>query len=156
MKQFKIFFLVSMCLLIISPVCFARDFGWMKDFNIKAEGDPSGFKARLRARFKIGDAEIEAVLNDVRNPADVYMVFRLGEMSKSSTKDVLNRFKADKGKGWGNVAKGLGIKPGSQEFHALKSNNDLYDGKSSGKSNKNSNGKDKRNIKDKGKGKKKN
>lgn len=123
MKKFKMFFVVSIILLIISPVCFARDFGWMKDFNIKAEGDPTGFRAKLRARFKIGDAEIEAVLSDVRNPADVYMVFRLGEMSRRPTKDILNKYSSRKGKGWGNIAKDLGIKPGSQEFHALKEGN---------------------------------
>ena len=120
----------------------------MKDFNIKAEVDPSGFKASLRARFKIGDAEIEAVLNDVKNPADAYMVFRLGEMSKSSTKEVVNKFKAGKGQGWGNVAKSLGIKPGSEEFHALKSNHDLSGGTSDDKK------KDKSKSKNKGKGKK--
>ena len=31
------------------------------------------------------------------------------------------------GKGWGNLAKTLGIKPGSREFHALKRGHDLYD-----------------------------
>ena len=133
MKLFKMFFLIIIFLLIVSPVCFARDFGWMEDFNIQAEADPSGFKARLSARFKIGDAEIEAVLNDVKNPADAYMVFRLGEMSNSPAREVVNKFKAGKGQGWGNIARSLGIKPGSEEFHALKNDHDLSGGKSSDK-----------------------
>ena len=148
MKSFKIFLVALTVLLIISPVCFARDFGWMKDFNIKAEVDPSGFKARLSARFKIGDAEIEAVLNDVKNPADAYMVFRLGEMSKSPAREVVNKFKAGKGQGWGNIAKSLGIKPGSEEFRELKSSHDLPGEKSDG------NSKDKSKEKNKGKRKK--
>ena len=44
------------------------------------------------------------------------------------------RYKSDKGKGWGVLAKSLGIKPGSQEFHALKSGDDLYGIKSNTKS----------------------
>jgi hypothetical protein len=153
MKSFKIFLIVSTFLLVISPACFAGDFDWVKDFNIKAEADPSGFKASLGARFKIGDAEIEAVLNDVKKPADAYMIFRLGEMSNKPISDVVKKYKTGKSKGWGNIAKGLGIKPGSEEFHALKSNHDLSDRTSGGKDNDKS--KDKDRSKDKNKGKKK-
>jgi hypothetical protein len=109
------------------PINAAVDFDWLKDFNIKAEADPSGFRARLGARFKIGNVEIDAVVGNVEKLADAYMVFRLGEMSKHSTDYVLEKYKAGKGKGWGNLAKTLGIKPGSREFHALKRGQDLYD-----------------------------
>jgi hypothetical protein len=33
---------------------------------------------------------------------------------------VVREYKAHKGQGWGVIAKNLGIKPGSKEFHALK------------------------------------
>ena len=122
-----------MVLLLVSSITEARDFDWVPDFNIKAEGDPSGFRARLRARFQIGNAEVEAVLGDVEKPADAYMVFRLGEMSGQSPDDVVEKYKAGKGKGWGALAKSLGIKPGSSEFHALKRNDDLYGTKSKNK-----------------------
>jgi len=39
------------------------------------------------------------------------------------------KYKSDKGQGWGALAKSLGIKPGSREFHALKRGHDLYDEK---------------------------
>lgn len=127
MKLFKIFFVVSMAFLIISPVNAGGDFDWVKDFNIKAEADPSGLKVRLGARFKIGDAEIDAVLSNVEEPSDAYMVLSLGEMSNQPTSRVIDKYKAGKGKGWGNLAKSLGIKPGSKEFKALKRGDDLYD-----------------------------
>lgn len=150
MKLIKMLFLVLMVLLLVSSITVAGDFDWVRDFNIKAELDPSGFKARLSARFKIGNAEIEAVLSNVEEPADAYMVFRLGDMSKQSTSYVCDKYKAGKGKGWGALAKSLGIKPGSSEFHALKRGHDLHGAKPSGKGK----AKSKDKGKTKGKGKK--
>jgi hypothetical protein len=69
------------------------------------------------------------VLNNVEKPSDAYLVLRLGEMSKQPIENVIEKYKSDKGKGWGALAKSLGIKPGSKEFHALKRGHDLYDEK---------------------------
>jgi len=132
MKMFRIFLVVSMIFLVISPARASRDFDWLKDLNIEAVADPSGFRARIRARFKIGNTEIDAVLSNVEKPADAYMVFRLEEMSKRPIGAVIEKYKTGRGKGWGNLAKSLGIKPGSMEFHALKRGHDLYGGNSFG------------------------
>jgi hypothetical protein len=127
MKHFKLLFLsLTTILLFASSVAMAGDFDWIKDLNIQAQADPSGFRARLGARFRIGDAEINAVLSNVAYPGDAYMVLRLGEMSRHPTDYVLHQYSCGKGKGWGALAKSLGIKPGSAEFHALKNGNDLY------------------------------
>jgi hypothetical protein len=56
------------------------------------------------------------------------MVMRLGEMSNHQPEYVMKKYKAGKKKGWGALAKSLGIKPGSPEFHALKRGEDLYGG----------------------------
>jgi len=127
MKLFKYLLLAAALQLVISPVALAGDYGWLKDMNVKAEADPSGFRARLATRFKINDIEVEAVLSNVNKPADAYMVLRMGEMSGHPTDFVLNKYNANQGKGWGTVAKSMGIKPGSSEFHALKQGQDLYD-----------------------------
>jgi len=118
---------VVVVVLVAASTAFAGDFDWMKDFNIRAQADPSGFRAQLAARFKIGDAEINAVIGNTERPADAYMVFRLGEMSHQPVDHVMTRYKTGKGKGWGALAKSLGIKPGSKEFHALKRGHDLYE-----------------------------
>lgn len=130
MKLLKI--LVVMFLLSPSSEAVAGDFDWIKDLNIQAQADPSGFRARLGALFRIGDAEINAVLSNVEYPGDAYMVLRLGEMSNRPTDYVVNQYRSGKGKGWGALAKSLGIKPGSEEFHALKNGHDLYDDKDMG------------------------
>jgi hypothetical protein len=62
------------------------------------------------------------------------MVLRLGEMSNKPPEFVPREYKSVKGKDWGVLAKSLGIKPGSKEFHALKRGQDLYsDGLQKGK-----------------------
>jgi hypothetical protein len=135
-------------LLLVAFAAEAKDFDWVPEFNIAAQADPSGFRARIAARFRIGDAEIDAVLRDVHDPADAYLVFRFGEMAHRPPAYVVEHYKGGKKKGWGALAKSLGIKPGSPEFHALKSGHDLSDD-GWGKAKK---GKGK--SKDKGKGKK--
>jgi hypothetical protein len=132
MKLHKVLFLSSAILLIVSSVCAAGDFDWITDFNIQAQADPSGFRARLGARFNIGNVEITTVLSNVQSPADAYMVLRLGEMSREPTDYVIEQYKSSKGKGWGAIANSLGIKPGSAEFHALKNGQNLYDDRGGG------------------------
>jgi len=117
--------MVLMMVLFISSVAAASDFSWIRDFNIQAEADPSGFRARLETRFQIGDMQINAMLGNVEKPADTYMVLRLSEMSGHSPQYVLDKYKSEKRRGWGALARSLGIKPGSREFHALKRKQDL-------------------------------
>ena len=119
--------LVVVLQLGVAMPSFAGDFGWMHDLSIQASEDLSDYRARLSTRFHIGDAEVEAVLSKVKGHADAYMVLRLGELSRHSVDDVLDVYHDRKGKGWGVMAKHLGIKPGSKEFHALKRGHDLYD-----------------------------
>ena len=125
MKAGRFMFTGLMVFLLVSSAALAGDFDWLKDLNIKAEADPSGFRAQLAARFKIGNAEINTVISNVERPADAYMVLRLGEMSHHPTDYVITQYRSGRGRGWGVLAKSLGIKPGSREFHALKRGHDL-------------------------------
>jgi len=128
MKPYKIILISLLALFVVSSAAIAGEFGWVKDFNIQAQADPSGFKTRLATRFKIGEAMVTAVLSNFDSPADAYIGLRLGEISGRTTDYVIDKYKQDKGRGWGRVAKSLGIKPGSAEFHALKQRQDLYGG----------------------------
>ena len=142
MKIKKMLFVLLVVSLFVPSTLPAADFGWMPDFNIQAQADPSGFRARIATRFNIGDAQITTVLSNFPKPADAYVALRLGEMSGKPIDDVTTRYKESKGMGWGKLAKSLGIKPGSKEFHALKRGDDLYggedkkQGKGKGKKNK--------------------
>jgi hypothetical protein len=138
--------LVMSAFLLAATFVAASDFDWTKKLNIRAEADPSGFRAQLSTRFNIGDAQVKVVLGNVDKPGDAYMVFRLGEMSSRPVDYVLNKYKIEKSKGWGSLAKSLGIKPGSREFHALKQGGDIYRNEYKNKGNK----KKKKNGKGKG------
>jgi len=135
MKLLGMLVMFSVMWLHVLPggVAAAGDFDWTSDFNIRAEADPTGFRAGLAARFKIGDAQINAVLSNMHKPADAYIVLRLGEMSAKPMDYVIERYRSGKGKGWGALAQSLGIKPGSKEFHDLKRGNDMYDNDNNGK-----------------------
>ncbi len=126
MKARWLMFAGLIVLLFASSAALAGDFDWLNDLNIRAQADPSGFRVQLATRFKIGNAEINTVISNVEKPADAYMVLRLGEMSHQPTDYVISQYRSDRGRGWGVLAKSLGIKPGSKEFHELKRGHDLY------------------------------
>ena len=132
MKSGKILLISTLALFVVSTTAIAGDFDWIRDYNIQAQADPSGFRARLATRFKLGDVEVRAVLSNCDSQADAYLMLRLGEMSGRPTGYVVEKYKHNKGKDWGALAKSLGIKPGSEEFHALKRGHDLPGGKHHG------------------------
>jgi hypothetical protein len=132
---------VVLAIVLSATVVTAGYFDWTKNMNVRAEADRDGFKAQLSTRFKIGNAEVKVVLGNVDSPADAYMVLRLGEMSGKPLDYTLEQYRANKGKGWGVLAKSLGIKPGSPEFKALKAGHDLNGKAVKGKGNKKKKGK---------------
>ena len=114
MRTLRFAILVSMMVFVGSSIALAADFDWMKNLNAQVSLDPSGFQGRschsLQHRRCPRSARCSA---NVPEPANAYMVFRLGEMSHQPVEKVMEEYKRDKGKGWGVMAKNLGIKPGS-------------------------------------------
>jgi hypothetical protein len=64
-------------------------------------------------------------LQDSRHDLNQGSLLRLGEISERPIDLVIEKYRRNNGKGWGEVAKSLGIKPGSRQFHALKQGHDL-------------------------------
>ena len=124
---------------------------FLNNMNDKAIHDIRHFNEKLSEHFKIPVPRVEDILEKVPNPADVFMCLQLGFMTGKTPETVMNRFRKNKGHGWGNIAKGLGIKPGSDEFHALKQGDFDFSYNMPEKTNK----KGKKKGKSKGKGKKK-
>ncbi len=94
--------------------------GFLGNLNIQAQDDMNGFAARISAQFGVPEVQVHAVIGTVSAPADAFMVFQLGQMTHRPPDAVLRVYKTNRGRGWGVIAKSLGIKPGSPEFHALK------------------------------------
>ncbi|MFA5139407.1 MAG: hypothetical protein WC728_09260 [Elusimicrobiota bacterium] len=97
------------------------DFGdLLKNLNVEAQADFGKFVGKLSAQFGHPAEKVEAVIKSVDNPGDAYMALKIAETTKKPVDDVVKEYSANKGKGWGAIAKNLGIKPGSKEFKALK------------------------------------
>ncbi|MBL4862869.1 MAG: hypothetical protein JKY09_07635 [Crocinitomicaceae bacterium] len=87
--------------------------------NQEAEKDMVSFKKNLTLAYKISAPKIESLLK-IMKPAEVLLTAKISSIAKKPIDTVVNSYKKNKGKGWGAVAKEMGIKPGSAEFHALK------------------------------------
>jgi hypothetical protein len=121
---------LCLCLALLSPLsAFA---GGLEDFltsvNVQARADLPGFSARISTQFGVPIQRVETIYQSVREPADAFMIFQLGHMAGVAPERVLSVYTPRKTKGWGNIAKQLGIKPGSAEFHALKNGNLAFTG----------------------------
>jgi hypothetical protein len=135
MKSFKFLLIACLGFFVVSSAAIASDFGWTRDFNIQAQADPSEFRARLATRFNLRDIQVIAMLSIFDSPADAYIMLRLGEiqgmlkgLSREQSVAAIKKYRHNKDKGWGALAKSLGVKPGSEEFHALKKGHDLHGG----------------------------
>jgi len=124
---------------------------FLSDLNIQANTDLNGFGVNLSAQFGIPVPEVHAIIRTVEFPADAFMCLQLSLMTGKQLDMVIQTYKRHKGNGWGTIAKELGIKPGSNEFHALKNGNFTFTGAQRGKPDKGQ-GKGKSKGKDKGKG----
>jgi hypothetical protein len=115
--------LIALFIGFMCTPAFADLDAFLSSVNVQARADMNGFALKLGAQFGVPVARVNAVVAAVAEPADAFMVFQLGEMAHQPPEAVLQTYRNGKGKGWGVLAKELGIKPGSPEFHALKAGN---------------------------------
>ncbi len=118
--------ILSVFFIFISGFAFTAHAGlddFLKDINSKAIKDINSYNARLSKHFGIPIPRVEVILKAVVKPADAFMCIQLGLMTGKMPETVVKIYRKNKEKGWGNIAKKLGIKPGSAEFHALKRGN---------------------------------
>jgi Bacterial pre-peptidase C-terminal domain len=107
----------------------------LNHLNNVALADLDNFINKLSSAFGISQSWIENLIRRENiPPADVYMMARTASVTKHPIDTVQKNYMANRGQGWGVMAKQLGIKPGSNEFHALKKDNMgwLSKGKSQG------------------------
>lgn len=126
MKLLKL--LLTSVLLTLPFTATAGDFDWAVSFNLNSKSSPSLFLDKMSVRFGTDNSSLKLVLKSTNNHADAYIIFRLAEISNRPISSVLQVYQSHKGKGWGVMAKQLGIKPGSPAFKSLKDSQDLYAG----------------------------
>lgn len=93
----------------------------LSEFNVEANLNIKTFNANMIGTYDITEKKIEMLrVKSHMQPSDIYMALEVSKVSEKPMKDVISSWQKNNGKGWGFIAKGLGIKPGSKEFKALK------------------------------------
>lgn len=108
--------------------------------NTEAKSDLGAFKDKLSVEFGLASTKVDKLL-DIMEPAEILLSGRMKELLGIEIDIVVDSYQKNRDKGWGAIAKDLGIKPGSPEFHALKGKS--KNPNSMNKGNGNSNGKGK-------------
>ena len=93
---------------------------FLQNLNVQAKADMGKYSVQLSTQFGVPQAQVTAIIRKTDSPADAFMCLQLGQMAQKDPQTVLRTYQGNKGKGWGAIAKAMGIKPGSPEFHALK------------------------------------
>lgn len=115
-------------------------------YNTKAKSDMASFEAEMKASFSITDKKLDYMMGNLHMaPGEIYLALEISNITKVDVDQVLSVYETDKSKGWGYIAKQVGIKPGSSEFHQLKNNTKAQKGKGTGKSQPKGKGKTKKN-----------
>ena len=96
---------------------------FVEQLSIEAKADLGLFKTNISVEFGIPVIKVEQLITEVElEPGDVYVSLELARIAEKPVDEVVEVYKVNKTKGWGALAKELGIKPGSPEFKALKEN----------------------------------
>ena len=93
---------------------------YVSDLNIFASKRFGEFKAELSARYGISGSRFDLMLKKVDSPGDLAVALWMGKETYRSVDAVVKQYRVQRGKGWGVIAKNLGIKPGSRAFKQLK------------------------------------
>lgn len=95
---------------------FDKDLGLI---NTNAKLDLKTFKINTNVSHNIPIPQIEELLK-ILEPAEIILAKDIADAVNKPIDAVVETYKGNKEKGWGVIAKEMGIKPGSPEFHALK------------------------------------
>ncbi|MDA3837405.1 MAG: hypothetical protein PF574_00295 [Candidatus Delongbacteria bacterium] len=93
----------------------------LTQFNVEANLNVKSFNAEMTTNYKVTEKKLEMLrVKNKMQPSDIYMALEVSKVSGKAMEDVLSSYKKNNKKGWGVIAKKMGIKPGSKEFKALK------------------------------------
>lgn len=130
-------FLVPLsCLIITLAACAftakadsSLDFA-LTQLNAAARLDFGSYKANIGLSYNLSASKIEYMHITLRmQPSDIFMAAELSVLCGKPIDHVVVVYRKHKHKGWGYIAKQLGIKPGSAKFHALKNKAHSHSGK---------------------------
>jgi hypothetical protein len=93
----------------------------LSNLNVEAGVQVNAFVSELSISYAIPKIQIEDLVYTMRMPfGDVFVSVWLASSMKKPLSAVVKEYEVNRDKGWGVMAKNLGIKPGSDAFHSLK------------------------------------
>ena len=116
--------IVLFLIIITSFTAYAQKSGF-RSFRSGADRlgaqDPVLFGRMLARQHNLNESAIADLHNKFHhNWGDLAVGLEMGDLSRRPVNNVIDAY--EKNNGWGNIAKDLGIKPGSEEFHRMKRN----------------------------------
>jgi len=115
--------LILFLLIITSFTAYAQKNGF-RSYRNHADrygtDNPALFSQMLARQYNLNESAIGDLHRKFnRNWGDLALGLEMGHLSKKPMDTVFGTY--ENNRGWGNIAKDLGIKPGSEEFHRMKS-----------------------------------
>jgi len=93
----------------------------LSNLNVEAGFQVDAFVSELSISYALPKIQIEDLVYKMKMPfGDVFVSVWLASSLKKPLAVVVKEYEMNRDKGWGVMAKNLGIKPGSKEFHSLK------------------------------------
>lgn len=89
--------------------------------DAKAKVNLGKVKSEIGVRYDIDDKKFEILSGKFEMSAgDIVIAAEIRKRNGKDIEEIASIYQKNKNKGWGVLAKELGIKPGSAEFHQLK------------------------------------
>lgn len=82
--------------------------------------NPTALLTKLSTEYNVALPDLQGLLSQGYKPGELWLALELAKASGKSFTEVIALTKGKAGHGWGVVAQSLGIKPGSKEFAALR------------------------------------
>jgi len=111
---------ILLALVMNATIAAGSDFDFLKEIDRKAREDHKAFAEHMSIVFGLPVPRIDKIVKEVGSPADAFMLLKIEKLSRRSYDDVFTEYRSNRGRGWGAIAKNMGIKPGSDAFHELK------------------------------------
>lgn len=96
--------------------------------NTAAKANIQDFKNRVVKTYGTDLNHVNSLFAGGMTAGDVVIAYEIAKVIKKPVNVVLSAWSKNKLTGWGVIAKNLGIKPGSAEFHQLKANTKSHSG----------------------------
>ncbi|MCL6590077.1 MAG: hypothetical protein K6U80_09015 [Firmicutes bacterium] len=88
--------------------------------NSSGRNNFSYFRTQISLTYNIPVSQVDYYYISLRMaPADIYMTLELAAICRIQPVRVIEVYRIHRGRGWGYIARQLGIKPGSREFKRL-------------------------------------